>query len=205
MREENGEMIIEASIIMPLVLIVYGVMLFLALLMYQKIVVTVSANESANAVAAVYSSPYKDPEIGYVGPQELSERDFLYREIFTLSSLQTGSQRKAEWYTYYLLSKRRLLKADDVKVSAEIKRESGTIMQKNVCITVTEKYKIPLVGILGIDNEVAFTSTSAAQCQDFISYINMTDFAWEQIDYYNILNDSKIVSVIKKTIELIKN
>ena len=205
MREENGEMVIEASIIMPLVLIVYGIMLFLALLMYQKIVVTVSANESAHAVASVYNSPHRDPEMGYVPPDELNERHFLYRELFTLHSLTESSQKKGEWYTYYLLSKRRLLKADSVNVSAEIKRESGALMQKNVVITVTEKYKIPLVSVLGIDDEVVFTTVSAAQCQDFISYINMTDFAWEQIDYYNILNDSKLVTVIKKTIELIKN
>ena len=50
MKDDKGEMIIEASIVFPLVLIIYGILMFLVLLMYQKITLTTVANNTVKAV-----------------------------------------------------------------------------------------------------------------------------------------------------------
>ena len=203
MKREDGEMIIEASIILPLILILYGVLMMLVLLMYQKIVVSVTVNEAASSIASVYSDPLKDPKYGYIAVEDINTHNYLYREIFG-NSLQISNERKAEWYTYYLLEKRRLLKAGKVKVSSEIKKKKNALIQKNLYVTATEEFTVPLVGVFGIDNKVTFSATGCAECDDMISYMNLTKFAWDQIDDLNILNDSKTVKMIQSAIEIIK-
>lgn len=51
MKDDKGEMIIEASIVFPLVLIIYGILMFLVLLMYQKITLTTVANNTVSCVS----------------------------------------------------------------------------------------------------------------------------------------------------------
>ena len=51
MKDDKGEMIIEASIVFPLVLIIYGILMFLVLLMYQKITLTTAIQRPTSVLS----------------------------------------------------------------------------------------------------------------------------------------------------------
>ena len=82
MKDDKGEMIIEASIVFPLVLIIYGILMFLVLLMYQRITLTTVANNTVSCVSANYGFSDKDPFMSFINKEQLNNRSVLYREIF---------------------------------------------------------------------------------------------------------------------------
>ncbi|MFR5969794.1 MAG: hypothetical protein ACLUGF_01560 [Clostridium sp.] len=49
-------------------------------------------------------------------------------------------------------------------------------MQKDLIVTITESYHIPLVSMFGFADKVEFRVAACAECIDPISYINATDF-----------------------------
>lgn len=202
MKSEKGEMIIEASIIFPLILLIYGMIMFMVLVMYQKIMATTIASDTASSVAVNYGMSEKDPFFSYVEKSQLNNRSMLYREIIgTNKKMNQPLERQAEWFAYYSLNKSRLLKAEEVKVQADLSVKSGKIMQKELVVNIKETYHIPLVSMLGIEDKVVLDISSSAECVDIISYKNMTDFVWDETKKMLEIPDLKLV---KKMIDFIK-
>lgn len=202
MKSEKGEMIIEASIIFPLILLIYGMIMFMVLVMYQKIMATTIASDTASSVAVNYGMSEKDPFFSYVEKSQLNNRSMLYREIIgTNKKMNQPLERQAEWFAYYSLNKSRLLKAEEVKVQADLSVKSGKIMQKELVVNIKETYHIPLVSMLGIEDKVVLDISSSAECVDIISYKNMTDFVWDEAKKMLEIPDLKLV---KKMIDFIK-
>lgn len=202
MKDDKGEMIIEASIVFPLVLIIYGILMFLALLMYQRVTLTAVANNTACCVSANYGYSDKDPFMSFIDKDQLNNRKMLYREIFgTRDKLDSPIERQAEWFGYYLLSKSRLLKVKNVDVKASVKTKQGKTMQKDLIVNITESYHIPIVSIFGINDKVEFCVTASAECIDPISYINTTDFLWELVKK---VTETPEIKLINQMIDCIK-
>lgn len=202
MKSEKGEMIIEASIIFPLILLIYGMIMFMVLVMYQKIMATTIASDTASSVAVNYGMSEKDPFFSYVEKSQLNNRSMLYREIIgTNKKMNQPLERQAEWFAYYSLNKSRLLKAEEVKVQADLSVKSGKIMQKELVVNIKETYHIPLVSMLGIEDKVVLDISSSAECVDIISYKNMTDFVWDEAKKMLEIPDLKLV---KKMIDFVK-
>ncbi|MBS5669024.1 MAG: pilus assembly protein [Clostridium sp.] len=202
MKDDKGEMIIEASIVFPLVLIIYGILMFLVLLMYQKITLTTVANNTVSCVSANYGFSDKDPFMSFINKEQLNNRSVLYREIFgTTDKLDLPIERQAEWFGYYLLSKNCLLKKDGVKIKAKVDIKQGKTMQKDLIVTMTESYHIPLVSMLGINDKVEFRVTACAECVDPISYINAVDFLWEQVEK---ITETPEIKLVRQMIDYIK-
>lgn len=202
MKDENGEMIIEASIVFPLVLVIYGILMFLVLLMYQRITLTTVANNTASCVSANYGFSDKDPFMSFINKDQLNNRKMLYREIFgSKNKLDLPIERQAEWFGYYLLGKNRLLKENKVDVKAKIDTKQGKVMQKDLIVTITESYHIPLVSMFGFVDKVEFRVAACAECIDPISYINATDFLWEQVDK---ITETPEIKLVNQMIDCIK-
>ena len=100
-----------------------------------------------------------------------------------------------------LLSKNCLLKKDGVKIKAKVDIKQGKTMQKDLIVTMTESYHIPLVSMLGINDKVEFRVTACAECVDPISYINAVDFLWEQVEK---ITETPEIKLVRQMIDYIK-
>ena len=98
-KRESGEVVVEASIVVTLVMIIITIMMYVGMILYQQTLVSVMANQTASNIAQVYSNNLKDPFSGYVDP------DRVYQSI-TYSNMKTDAymsvvEQKANIFAQY--------------------------------------------------------------------------------------------------------
>ena len=63
-----------------------------------------------------------------------------------------------------------MLKKDGVKIKAKVDIKQGKTMQKDLIVTMTESYHIPLVSMLGINDKVGFVLTALWNALTYFLY-----------------------------------
>ena len=173
MKDEKGEVIVEASFVLTLTIIFLTALIYLGFYIYQYTYMQVIANEAATNVAQVYASEYKDPIYGYISESEFYKTD-LYRNltnVFT-DSLDQTNINKAEWFSYYRLNEGSLLKTSDPEVTVDIVQKPGKVIQKQIVVTISQKMELPFWG--GRNNSTV-TVEGRADCLDLLEYFNLVD------------------------------
>lgn len=170
-KNEKGEVVVEASIIVTLVVVLITLMLYVGMVLYQKTLITVMANQTASNIAQVYSNNLKDPFTGYVDP------DKVYQSI-TYSNLKTDAymdvlNQKANVLGQYRLKSSRILATGTTSVDVDIVKKPNELLKSQIVVTIHDQYDIPLVGMFGVNNGlVKFSATGRADCVDVLEYIN---------------------------------
>lgn len=170
-RNEKGEVVVEATIIVTLVVMLITLMLYVGMILYQKTLISVMANQTASNIAQVYSNNLKDPFTGYVDP------DKVYQSI-TYSNLKTDAymdvlNQKANVLGQYRLKSSRILTTGATTVDVEIVKKPNELLKSQIVVTIHDKYDIPLVNMFGINSGlVEFSATGRADCVDVLEYIN---------------------------------
>ncbi len=168
---ERGEVVIEASIVVTLVVILISIMVYLGLVMYQRTLVTVMANQTASNIAQVYSNNLKDPFTGYINSEH------MYQTV-TFNTMKTDAYRdvikqKAAAFASYRLASSSILTSEGTTVDIDIITKPGEILKCQVVVTVTDTFDIPLLGAMGIDNDsLKFSAMGRADCIDILEYVN---------------------------------
>ncbi len=169
-KRESGEVVVEASIIVTLVMIFITIMLYIGMILYQQTLVSVMANQTASNIAQVYSNNLKDPFTGYVDP------DRVYQSI-TYSNMKTDAymdvvEQKANVFAKYRLRSSRILGNGTSSVDIEIVKKPNELLKSQIVVTVHDTYDLPLVGLFGTDGLVEFAAQGRADCVDILEYIN---------------------------------
>ncbi len=169
-KKESGEVVVEASIVVTLVLIVVTIMLYIGMILYQQTLVSVMANQTASNIAQVYGNNLKDPFTGYV------DADGVYQSI-TYSNLKTDAymdviEQKANVFARYRLKSSRILANGNSSVEVEIVKKPNELLKSQVLVTIHDSYDVPLVGMFGTDGLIKFSATGRADCVDILEYIN---------------------------------
>ena len=181
-KSQNGNVVIEASIVMTISVVMVVVLINLGFIIYQQSLINSVAQSTATNIANVYASNYRDPFYGYMDESEFYKTN-LYRyvgNIFT-SNQDESATRKAEWSALYKLKKGSLINDDKIKVSADVVRKKGTLVQHQVVVTVESEYEIPLTAIWGGENKMKYKTVARADCVDLIDYFNTVDTANEVV------------------------
>ncbi len=178
-KNEKGSAAVEASIVVPIVIMIIFVMMYMGFIMYQQTVLTVIANETASSIGQVYSTNSKDPFIGFTTPQKLGDTDY-YRTLKNVlnnfvtihGSLESEAATKSNWYAQYRLTSSKLYKeAGDIKIKTEFEKTPGMVLQKTAVVTVEATYDLPFIRFFGIvDSTIEVTAVSKAQCFDILDY-----------------------------------
>lgn len=170
---EKGNVIIEASIVMTIVVVMVAVLINLGIMLYNRNLMDSVATEAAINVANVYSSTYRDPLYGYMDDSEFYKIE-LYRYVsnFVFFSQDDSAQRKATWFTLYSLKKRSLSEIESPKVEVKVVRKQGTIIQHQIIVRIEAKYEMPLTAIWGGDNKTSYVAEGRADCLDLLDYFN---------------------------------
>lgn len=169
-KRESGEVVVEASIVVTLVMIVITIMLYVGMILYQQTLVSVMANQTASNIAQVYSNNLKDPFTGYVDP------DRVYQSI-TYSNMKTDAymsvvEQKANIFAQYRLKSSRILTNGTTSVEVQIVKKPNELLKSQIVVTIRDRYDVPLVGIFGTSGLVSFASSGRADCVDILEYVN---------------------------------
>lgn len=168
-KRENGEVVVEASIIVTLVFIVISIMFYIGMVLYQQTAISTVANRTATNISQVYSNTLRDPFTGYVDP------DNAYQSI-TYSNMKTDAyldaiKQKGTAFAQYRLKKSQIIPAVDREVDVQVVNKPNEILKGQIVVTITDTYDVPLVGMFGLDSELTFTATGRADCVDYLEYL----------------------------------
>lgn len=180
--DENGEIMVESTIVFIITLMVVFSLMNFAFMSYQKANLSVQANHAATEIANVYAIREADPFLGYVDEKRIEQKK-LYRYIGAVgrTSLDKEQAEKAKWYVAYLLEATEYLHPkrtdgsrgyrDDIEVSV-IKNDFGF---RQIKVDVKREYSVLSAfpfQFLGLDAAYTARATGYAQCYDMIDYIN---------------------------------
>ncbi len=170
LKDENGEVVVEASLVVTLVVIFISVMFYIGMILYQQSLVSIMANKTASDIAQVYSNNLKDPFTGYVDP------DSVYQSV-TYSNMKTDAYmdlitQKANTLAFYRLKSARILTTGETSVDVQIVQKPNDLLKSQVVVTVHDKYELPLVSFFGVNNILTFSAIGRADCVDILEYLN---------------------------------
>jgi len=172
-KDENGNVVIEASIVLTIAVVMVAVLINLGMMLYNRNLMENVATNTAVNIANVYSSTYRDPMMGYMDDSEFYKTE-LYRylaNVFTSAHDETAA-RKGTWYAKYSLKKNEISKIEDPRIGVDIVRKPGTLIQHQVVVTIEAKYDAPLTAIWGGNNKATYTVEGRADCIDLLDYFN---------------------------------
>lgn len=168
-KRENGEVVVEASIIVTLVFIVLSIMFYIGMVLYQQTAISTVANRTATNISQVYSNTLRDPFTGYVDP------DNAYQPV-TYKSMKTDAyldviEQKGTAFAQYRLKRTQIISAVDRQVEVQVVNKPNEILKAQIVVTITDSYDVPLVGIFNADGKLSFSSTGRADCVDYLEYL----------------------------------
>ena len=125
---EKGSITVEASIIIPLVILSISAALYIGMLLYQKALLQSAAEEAAGAGAAVWASGTAALES--YRPDRGSDGFRLYRRIY--DSGREARLREIEEYAVSLASRNELIKSESITAEATVRDHTYTGSWKSV-------------------------------------------------------------------------
>ena len=118
MKREKGEMMVEASLVLTVVIVVIVSLAYLGLIMYHQTLITSTANQTASNIAQVYSNSSKDPVTGYIDVSNL-DNDGMVNKMKNQAYADIIKE-KAEWYSKYRLAKGNFLKSEEPEIDVKV-------------------------------------------------------------------------------------
>ncbi len=169
-KSDCGEVVVEASIVVTLVMMIITIMLYVGMILYQQTLVSVVANQTASNIAQAYSNNMKDPFTGYVEPEKVYQ-SVSYDNMKTDAYIEVIEQ-KASVFAQYRLKSSRILNNGNTSVEVEIVKKPNELLKSQIVVTVHDTYDVPLVGIFGTKSLVEFSASGRADCVDILEYMN---------------------------------
>lgn len=178
LKEENGEVMLEAAIILVPILILLMALLSLSFFFYQEAMM----NSVANEIAAEVAKNYKFTDLK-MGTKDIELDDItevkMFRMSFSKNKMEKEHQKRAEEYAKWRVNLATLgLNPGEVEV--ECKVTSSGIGRAYVKVTVSQKTDFFLSGILELtgitEKDTLFGATAYAECVDFMGYTSMVNF-----------------------------
>ncbi len=218
--ENNGSMTVEASLIVPLIILAIVAVLFLCILLYQYAYLQTVSNEVAERGAACWGNISKmgTNDDGFIvesgelnSSQELLDTQLYWR--ITKSSEEDKIKSLKE-FTLYKLRKNNILENEISSLSIEDIEGEGDIVDiwlkdyivyKELNVVIKDSYKIPLgdtLKIFGMDNEYNIRVHSKAVIDDPLEFIRNTDFIIDTLKEYE--KTGEIIERFKENMDKIK-
>ncbi|MGN0548728.1 MAG: InlB B-repeat-containing protein [Acutalibacteraceae bacterium] len=187
MKREKGEMMVEASLVLTVVIVVIVSLAYLGLIMYHQTLITSTANQTASNIAQVYSNSSKDPVTGYIDVSNL-DNDGMVNKMKNQAYADVIKE-KAEWYSKYRLAKGNFLKSEEPEIDVKIENKNGALLRAQVVVTVEEDYELPFVQLLGMEKPtIKYKATGRADCYEILDYVNVV----EAVDKIDVTENFKV-------------
>jgi hypothetical protein len=169
---EKGSITVEASIIIPLVILSISAALYIGMLLYQKALLQSAAEEAAGAGAAVWASGTAALES--YRPDRGSDGFRLYRRIY--DSGREARLREIEEYAVSLASRNELIKSESITAEATVRDH---VIYRKLEVSLCKYFSLPLgkfMRIFGGSDSVRITAKAAATVNEPAELIRNADF-----------------------------
>ena len=161
-KSDKGSITVEASIVVPIVILSIVAFIFIGLLLYQRALLQSTADEASCAGAASWCASESVGEIA------------LYWRIYdTNTDEKIGNIEK---YAQERLKNKNILKAQITNIHAKI---TDYKIYRKLEVTLENKYKIPVAGFLrifGFNNYFTIRVNSCAVIDEPAEFIRNVDF-----------------------------
>lgn len=171
---DRGSMTVEASIIVPLVILSIVALIYMGIVLYQQAQLRSAADMAAEAGAMVWSDAKADTGTGRVEMPDIGSGSLYWRLV------DADREEKLKRITIYAenaLRKGRLLNAATTKVSADIK---DYVVYKKLEVAVENTYELPLGSLLrlfGASGRFSIKVKSESVIDEPVELIRNVDFA----------------------------
>lgn len=170
---QKGSMVVEASIVVPIIILAVIAILYICILLYQKAIMQSLADKAAELGAAAWSSGSSDFETGRLRIDELGKVG-LYWRIF---DLQSENKKSRVWnFVESKLAVKNVFQGFDPEVDIELK---DYILYKKLVVTIRRNYPIPLgklLEVFGFQRYYTVSVRSEAVIKEPVEFIMNTDF-----------------------------
>jgi hypothetical protein len=177
---KKGSMIVEASLVVPIVILCIISVIYIAFILYQQTCLQALADITAERGAAIYTNPSKDMLMGKVSKNGLNDAG-LYWRLFGFdeqSMLLKVRQYLEPSNSNSILDNTRILASTHRGSSVKASTDNKVIYNKLV-VSIEDTYKIPLGNLLslfGLRDSYTVSVKSEAVVNEPAEFIRNTDF-----------------------------
>ncbi|MDP4181412.1 MAG: pilus assembly protein TadE [Bacillota bacterium] len=204
---KRGSITVEASIIVPTVIISLIVLIYICVFLYQQSYIKSIANTAAQRGADVWNNSKRDMYIEYMDKKEIADTSLYWR----FSEFISGGEKqkkvdkvnafvKNSVSKYTILSKNNLsqLKSGSLSVRCDI---DDYIIYKKLKVSIEEDYDFPLKGLLksfGFESALKISANSEAVISDPVEFVRNTDFTVDTVREIDQKTGGKLEGVLDK-------
>lgn len=194
-KNENGEIMLESSIVLVFVILLLIALLSISFMFYQQAMLNSVAAEIASDVAR--NLKYTNITMGSdqitlscYDKDNNSDKIRMYRMSIGSGKVEDKHQDRAEVYVVERVNQTNLgINSHNAEVECKI--EHSGIGRAYVTVKVTQKTDFFMSGVLeflGIYDEDTFTAHASAECMDLMSYTSMINFSNNMGEWLGPLN-----------------
>jgi len=194
-RDTTGDAIVEATILFPIMIMVFAALVLLAIYLPARAVLQRAAQYAATAIATENSDTwlfFDDSNMVYYRERDKRRLRNVYADLFTESD---NVQSKAEAIVLEVERRGISSKAGHLSVDSFIENR---IIYKEAVVTAAREFRMPIdLSFIGFPETVIVTATSTAVVQnadEFVRSIDMAD------DFANFVSEKYGLSNITDTI-----
>ena len=171
--KNKGSITVEASIIVPLMILSLAAVIYMGLVLYQRTVIQSAAETAAVDGAAAWSSGVGEISTGGVTKNSF-DRIKLYRRIY--DSDRKNRLAEVENHALSLTARGELLRPVETAVQAEIKDYA---VCRKLIVTISKSYSLPLGDFLkafGGSGAITISVKGSSMLDEPVELIRTTDF-----------------------------
>lgn len=198
-ESERGEVMLEGMIVVIMTTFMLLWILAIGFVYYQKYLVTIITNDTAEKIAAYYNnSEESDIVIGYISVDMLLDRK-LYRAGQNDTQKEIN-QRKVENYVKYMLSKynfANVIENYDEDIIVTLNYYKDSFFRSHVEVVVECRLNTPFGFALeyeGMNGKITYRTSARADCTDIIDYYSLSQTVANTGS--NITDKSKVLSFL---------
>ncbi|MCR4434865.1 MAG: pilus assembly protein [Clostridiales bacterium] len=188
---QKGSIVVEASLIMPVILMCVFAVLYFAVLLYQQVCLRSIADRAVEAGKAFWDNPRKEMETGGIGKGDINGQGLYWRffdtqkgyklekiKNYAEDTLNGGTGKKA-----YSAGGPGLFQNAGGEGHTEIQVDiKDYVIYKKLTVSIEETYRIPVGSLLkgfGIGESYRVKAESSAVFNDPVELIRDVDFLTE--------------------------
>ena len=173
-RKEAGEIMIESTIVMVIVMLMLVWILGVGFIYYQKYTVRIATNDVARKIAATYDATTCDPITAYV-----SKDDIQKKSIYFSPDVSEVNQLRAESYVNYIMHKANFYGTVD-EVHATVNFTEDGLGRSHIKVTTECTFNTPFgegLEIFGISGDITYKVSSYADSTSITEYVSSVTVA----------------------------
>ena len=180
-KDTNGDAVVEAAILFPVILMIFAALSLLALYLPTRAALQRATQYAATAIATECSDAwlrYSDDSAYYFWEYDKKKLTNVYVALFSgYGDVQTRSENIVNAIEGRSISS----KAGVLSVDGYI---DNKIIYKEVVVSATRKFKTPVkLGFIGFPEEIPITVTSTAVVQNGDEFVRNMDLAVDFVKF----------------------